>query len=85
MNTAIPPTSLNNSQKAAQLAPEIKNKLIEISERVSGKLHPQHADIEYLFEIFDEYITPYPPKKMMGCSDCRVMVRNFWEHEIAKW
>ena len=85
MNTSLPPTSLNNSQRAENLSREVKHKITEITKRVKGALHPSEPDIRYLFEIFDQHITPYPPEPNMRCNDCRVMVRGFWIHEVEKW
>lgn len=85
MNTTIPPTSLNNSERAVQMPPEVKKRVKEISKRIDGKLHPSPGDIQYLFEVFDEYITHYPPREKLNCNDCRVMVRDFWKREADTW
>ena len=85
MNISLPETSLNNSQKAAQMPPEVKNRVKVASDNIGGKLHPQRTDIEYLFDVFHEHITHYPKNEKLNCNDCRVMVRDFWKHEVSKW
>ena len=81
----ITPNEMSYAEKAARMPTDVKQKLKQTSDRVSGRLHPQPADIEYLFDMFHEHITHYPIEEKINCNDCRIMVRDFWQAEVIKW
>ena len=83
MNLTLPKT-MSNQQKADSIEPEFKNLIKKASNSMKGKLHPQESDMRFLFKMFDEKITHYPIDKI-NCNDCRVMVRDFWQHIVEQW
>ena len=85
MEVQVTTNEMSYTEKASRMPLGVRQKVKQASDRVNGKLHPATSDIEYLFDIFHEYITHYPKKEKIECNDCRIMVRSFWEHEVVKW
>lgn len=69
--------------RSLSIPEKIRPDVAEVVERTRNQIEFSHADLSYLFEVYNRYLTTEPEN--MNCSGCRTKVIGWLRSAVSEW